>query len=180
MAMDGGWRLVALIVPGSVEAEIAAVQARIFREHGLTSAVAVPPLVPVAFVGETPRGLLGDLDAAVSAPWSMRTAVAAWIGGALYARLDTEGAWEAVRAGALERCGHETAALFPVGEGFFLGCGDAPQEERAAIRPSIPALSFSSCSVAVVQLEAPDPAAWWRELYWEVLEERPLRGRRQR
>jgi len=178
--MEGEWRLVALIVPGSAEAEIAAVQARLFGEHGLASAVAVPPLVPVAFVGEVPRGLLGDLDAAVSAPWRMRTDGWAWVDGALYARIDAEGAWEAVRARALERCGHETDTLFPVGEGFFLGCSDASADVRAAIRPVVPVLSFSSCSVAVVRLEAPDRGAWWRELYWEVLEERPLRGRRKR
>ena len=54
----GGAYLVALIPPGSVEAEMGRVQAALFAEHGLASAQALPALIPVAFTPEPPaRGI---------------------------------------------------------------------------------------------------------------------------
>jgi len=175
--------LCAIVAPGSVEAEVGRVQAALFSDHGLVSAQAVPPMVPVAFLdpGRIPRGLLSRLDQRVQAGWSACLAETAWVEGHLYARVESSGTWSALRAGAMEECGLPGAGLFPAAEGFYLGCADAPADGRASIRPRVEPRRFRTAQLALVALQtlAPGPA-WWNELYWEITEERPLRGRRER
>jgi len=174
--------LCALIPPGSVEAEMGRVQSDLFAEHGLASAQAVPPLVPIAFLDPVRLrgGFLSLLNGSAPSGWRVRLEGAEWVEGHLYARIDSAGAWAALRACALAHCGIETGGLFPVAEGFYLGCADAPQAARSGISPSIPPSSFSSGMVALMVLEAPRGTEWWNQLHWEVTEERPLRGRKER
>ncbi len=174
----GGVHLVALVPPGSVEAEMGKVQAAIFAETGLASAIALPPLMPVAFASAAPgRDFLDDLDRSVRAGWSARTAGIVWVGAWLFLAVDTGGLWNGLRERARAGAGAEPSCPFPAAEGFCLGCVDAAPDQRSRIAPAIPQLSFSSCSLAVMRLESPREE-WWRELYWEILEEKPLRGRR--
>lgn len=174
--------MVALAAPGSVEAALGKLQAGILAEHGLASAQALPPLIPVAFLptGAPTRGLLGSLNESVRAPWSMRTTGIAWVENFLYVGIDSGGTWAVLRAQTLERCGTEPGPLFPAREGFFIGCGDATHAQRELIRPAVPSVAFSSSDLALVSIESPlGQGAWWRELYWEIFEQRPLRGRRE-
>jgi hypothetical protein len=175
--------LVALVAPGSVEAEVGRLQARLFAAHGLVSVQALPPLIPVSFVapGARTRGLLPELDRSIRAPWRIRVTGTQWVEGSLYLGVDSAGAWAALRTRAQELCGAEPPSLFPAAEGFFLGCGEAAPEERDRIRPAAPAASFTSCVVALVRIEtAQEAGMWWREVYWEIAEQKPLRGRRER
>jgi hypothetical protein len=175
----GGAYLVALIPPGSVEAEMGKVQAALFAEHGLASAQALPPLIPVAFIPEVPaRGFLADLERSVHAGWRARVAGHAWVEGWLFILADTGGLWAGLRARALAAAGGAPRGPFPAAEGFCLGCADAEPERRPRITPTPPELSFSSCALAIMRFESPRDE-WWRELYWETLEEKPLRGRRE-
>jgi hypothetical protein len=184
--VDGGsFTLCALVPPGSVEAEVGRIQEAIFSAHGLTSAVALPPLIPIAFLPAHPRGtvaheparaLLDELDGSVSAPWRVTITRAAWVGGFLCLGIDSGGMWDILRARA--RGGGEADGPFPAAEGFFLGCGEASAGQRGTIRPPVPALSFTSGSLALVGLETAGGGPWWGDLFWEIIEERPLRGRR--
>ena len=175
--------LVALVAPGSVEAEVGRLQARLFAAHGLVSAQALPPLIPVSFVATvaTTRGLLLELDHCISAPWRIRVTGTQWVEGSLYLGVDSAGAWAALRTRAQELCGVEPHSIFPAAEGFFLGCGEAAAEERDRIRPEAPEAAFTSCVVALVRIEtAYTGEGWWREVYWEIAEQKPLRGRREK
>jgi hypothetical protein len=170
--------LVALFPPGSVEAEVGRLQQRIFGEHGLVSAVALPPLVPVAFLPGTgpPRGILPRLNAAVAAPYRIVMTGLSWDDGWLYLELDSGGAWTALRAGAGE---NDAAGFFPVHEGFFLGCKEASADRQKLILPPVPQGAFTSSRLAAVQIDAAaGEGAWWRRVSMEILEEIPLRGRR--
>jgi hypothetical protein len=174
--------MVALAAPGSVEAALGMLQAAIFSAHGLASAQALPPMIPVAFLPAeaSTRGLLEVLNGSVRAPWNIRTTERAWVEDFLYLGIDSGGAWAALRARTLERCGAEPRPPFPAREGFFMGCGDATPAQRDLIRPAAPSVTFSSSDLALVRIEWPfGQGAWWRELYWEILEQRPLRGRRE-
>jgi hypothetical protein len=172
-----GSLLVALIPPGSVEAEMGKVQAGIFAEHGLASAQALPPLIPVAFIAAPPRGFLAQLERSVRAGWVARAAGSAWVEGCLFACVQTGGLWPALRTRARAAAGEGILRPFPEAEGFCLGCMDAAPGIRGRIAPAVPELSFSSCSIALLRFTSPR-AAWWQEVYWDTLEERPLRGRR--
>jgi hypothetical protein len=175
--------MVALAAPGSVEAALGKLQAGIFAEQGLASAQALPPFIPLAFLpaGAQARGLLASLNECVRAPWSMRTTGIQWVESFLYVGLDSGGTWEMLRARAFEKCGAETGPLFPAREGFFMGCGDATHAQRNLIHPAVPSVTFSSSDLALVSIESPHgQGAWWRELYWEIVEHRPLRGRREK
>ena len=173
--------LAALIAPGSIEADLGNVQAALFSVHGLASAQALPPLVPLAFLDAAAavRGLLAELNRSVISGWRMRLAGAVWADGHLYAGIESDGAWLALRSHALEMRGPETVCLFPVVEGFYLGCAESRPEDRPGIHPAIPGASFSSCTIALIGLRTVfEGSAWWRDVSWEVLDERPLRGRR--
>jgi hypothetical protein len=98
----------------------------------------------------------------------------------LYVGIDSGGTWAVLRARTVEMCGTETAPLFPEREGFFMGCGDATHAQRDLIRPAVPSVAFSSSELVLVSIESPGGReSWWRELYWEIVEQRPLRGRRE-
>jgi hypothetical protein len=174
--------LAALMAPGSVESEVGALQAALFLEHGLASAQALPPLIPIAFLDPAgvDRRFLPDANAAVSRGWRICLKGMVWVEGHLYAAVESGGVWKALRSLALERCGSATEALFPVAEGFYLGCADAPPELKPLIRPQVPDRSFSSCSIGILAVSAERSGTeWWMDVSWEVREECPLRGRKE-
>jgi hypothetical protein len=174
--------MIALAAPGSVEAALGKVQAGIFSRYGLVSAQALPPLIPVAFLPSdaSTRGLLGSLNESVRAPWSIHTTECEWAEEYLYVVIESGGAWAALRARTLEKCGAAPSPLFPIREGFFMGCSEATPDQRDSIRPAVAVVAFSSSDLVVVSIESPlGRGAWWRELYWEIVEQRPLRGRRE-
>ncbi|MCX7040511.1 MAG: hypothetical protein NT005_15410 [Spirochaetes bacterium] len=196
--------LLAVLAPGSVEAAVGRAQEAIFREHGLVSAIALPPLVPVAFLdggarergqgedgGEDdplPRGFLGRVERAVRAPYWFTVTGMAWEGGALFLALDSGGVWRALReACAAElaraedspRIARDGAGLFPAFEGFFLGCVEATRAQRQSIRVEAPEARFSSAILAVARIATPASGQhWWREICCTIEEEKPLRGKR--
>jgi len=175
--------LCALIPPGSVDAEVGRLKAALFCDHGLASAQSVPPLVPVAFLdpGRVRPGLLSRLNGRVNAGWSATLRDSEWIEGHLYARVESGGVWTSLRAGALQECGLPGEGLFPAAQGFYLGCVDAPPGSRAVMCPPIPPRRFRTADLALVALQTTTPGGeWWNDLHWEIMEERPLRGRRER
>jgi len=175
--------LAALIAPGSIESEVGRVQAELFREYGLASAQALPPLIPIAFLdaARAERGFLTEMNRSVSPGWRMRLTGAVWAEEHLFAGVESGGLWRTLRVRALELCGAEKGCLFPVAEGFYLGCGDASPEVRSRISPEVPEASFSSGTIALLNIRATfEETEWWRELSWEVMEERTLRGRKAR
>jgi hypothetical protein len=179
-----GFRLVALFCPGSAEAELGRLQADIFSAHGLASAQSLPPFMPIAFLerGASTRGLLRELDRGLAAPWKVTVAGPEWVQGVLFMAVDSGGAWGALRAAALRAAepAAEPAAPFPAFEGMLIGCAGATEQQQAAIRPALMGLSFTSGTLTLLDIEAPaGPPQWWRELYWETVEQLPLRGRRQ-
>jgi len=185
MEMDS-FRLVALIPPGSVQAEVGKLQAAIFGRCGLVSSQALPPLIPIRFIAGavSPRALLEQLDGAVAAPWRMTTRRLSWARGHLFLEVDSGGTWSTLAEQSRSRSAVEPDALFPPEEGFYLGCGDAtPAQRDALLRDAViaeaPSARFSSCAVAVLEIRTTrGREQWWREVYWEMLEQRPLRGRR--
>ena len=94
--------------------------------------------------------------------------------------VDSGGTWALLRERACaEAAGGTPGSLFEPAEGFYLGCSEAAAAGGSAIEPAVPKLTFTSCAVAVVQIEVASPgAAWWTDVRWEILEEAPLRGRR--
>jgi hypothetical protein len=173
--------LLALLAPGSVEAAAGAIQETIFREHGLVSAIALPPIVPVAFLDAGPtRGFLDSLDRAVHAPYRFRTTSVLRSEGALFLGLDTGGVWAALRSACAALVGvPEGRRLFPTAEGFFLGCLEAGEAKRQGVLPEPAAMSFSSSTLAVMRITTPARGyRWWRDVSCEIEEERPLRGKR--
>jgi hypothetical protein len=173
--------LAALFAPGSIESEVGKAQAAVFAEHGCASAQALPPLVPIAFLDAAcaEGSLLREMNRAIAPGWRMRLIGTGWVEGHLFGRVDSAGAWPALRECALARCGPEAAGLFPVAEGFYLGCGEVPDAERESIIPSLPELSFGSATLSLMRITATEGPDWWRALSWETFDERPLRGRKQ-
>jgi hypothetical protein len=180
----------AIAAPGSVEAAVGGVQERIFREHGLASAQALPPLVPLAFLradfpdpfgpgDEAPvRAFLRGVERLVSAPWRAVTGAPVWREGFLFLSVDFGGAWDQAREAARVDGRIVETGPFPVASGFLLGCSDASPAQREAITADLAPLAFSSASIRLVRITvAGEP--YWRDVAWEILVDMPLRGRRQ-
>ena len=173
--------LAALIAPGSIESEVGNVQADLLAEHGLASALALPPLIPIAFLdaARVDGSLLREMNRSIAPGWRVRLVGAGWIDGHLFGRIDSGGAWAVLRECALARCRSDGKNLFPAAEGFYLGCSETPDEARALINPALPELSFGSGTMSLMRISASEGPEWWRALSWETVEERPLRGRKQ-
>lgn len=176
--------LLAVLAPGSIEAAVGRAQEAIFREHGLVSAIALPPLVPVAFLGggesggdALRRGFLARVERAVHAPYLFTVTGTTWKDGALFLALDSGGVWDALRAACSAEAGG--TGLFPGFEGFFLGCLEADPGQRESIHVEMLDARFSSASLAVARISTPSSGeSWWRDLDCTIEEERPLRGTR--
>lgn len=171
------FRLLALLVPGSIEAEVGALQQAVFAEHGFVSAIALPPLVPVRFVAvETPARLPQVPGREVPAGYALRVGGLAWSGGHLFLGLDTDGAWRALRGDGRWADG---PALFPCFEGFFLGCAEAAPEAWDSIVAPAMDRRFSSADIALMTIVVPEEGIdWWSDVRWRIEERRPLRGKR--
>lgn len=172
-------RLLALFAPGSIEAELNALQQAVFAASGCVSAIALPPLVPVRFLplDSSPR-LPQAPGREVAAGFTVRVTGPAWREGHFYLGLDTGGAWSGLRADGRWSDG---PALFPCVEGFYLGCAEAgPGSLDAAAVPALPReRRFTSVDLALVAITVPDEGPdWWRDVRWQVDERRPLRGKR--
>jgi hypothetical protein len=161
-------RLLALLAPGSIEAEVGALQQAVFSEHGFVSAIALPPLVPVRFL---------PLDASLRLPMAPGSAVAAgfmvMITGQAWS---SGGVWPALRG---DERWSDGPWIFPCFEGFYLGCAESEPVSRAAVR--VPAVDrrFSSLDIAVMSITVlEDGPDWWREVHWQIEDRRPLRGKR--
>jgi hypothetical protein len=163
--------LVALLSPGSIEAEVGKLQAALFSAHGYVSAAALPPLIPVAFLPPGDRSMpLESLGKRIPSPYIIEGSGLEWGDGSLFLSLDTGGIWEGIRAEIAE-----AGALFVPHEGFCLGCWEAGAADRAAVKPEVPPLRFSSCTLALISLKVAAGAEWWREVHTEILKKRPLR-----
>lgn len=170
------FRLLALSAPGSIEAEIGALQQAVFADHGFVSAIALPPLVPVRFLPlDGPSRLPQVPGREVPAGFVVTVAGPGWHDGHLFLGVDTSGAWPGLRRDERFRDG---PALFPCREGFYLGCAEAGPEARDAIRVPAADRRFTSLDLVLVTIEVPDgDTPWWDEVRWQVDERRPLRGK---
>jgi hypothetical protein len=171
------FRLLALLAPGSIEAEVGALQQAVFAEHGFVSAIALPPIVPVRFVPADAAARLPQVPGReVSAGFAVRTTGPAWSGGHLFLGLDTGGAWQALRK---DERWSDGPALVPCFEGFFIGCAEASPEARDSIVTPAMDRRFSSIDIALMTMLVPDEGtAWWSDVRWQIEERRPLRGKR--
>ncbi len=173
-------RLLAIRAPGSIEARLGAVQAALFEAYGYASSVALPPLIPVAFVPGTTSGeaFLRAVERSAAAPWRVRTGGAAWEAGCLFFTVSSGALWGSLRGQAVAAAPGGSGP-FPVHEGFYAGCVEADPAGRGEIAPSVPELTFTSAQLQLVELHSPRGAEdWWKDVAWEVIGQVPLRGRR--
>jgi hypothetical protein len=183
--------LLAVIPPGSIEREVSALQNALFSARGCLSAAALPPLVPVAFLKDGASLRLADFsgaaaDGGMRHGLPLRTTGWARKDGWLFLSLEPNGAWEA-RVRAIEEAlapailhdapaGEQAAGPFPLHQGFFMGCSPAEGGGGAESVLQAPLLSFSSCSLALIRLRvSAGEGGWWREVYTEIVEKKPLR-----
>ena len=171
--------LIALMAPGSVEAEVGKAQNAIFASHGFVSAVALPPLIPIGFVPDGKgQEFIAGMRKPVHSPYVFETTALAWESGGLYLSVESGGVWDGLRRELEEKAGDASQRgplLFQPSEGFCLGCWEVAEEQRAGIRVEVPNLRFSSCDLAFVSITVSGDAEWWRDVGMEVLAKRPLR-----
>jgi hypothetical protein len=175
--------LLALFAPGSVEAAVCALQDSLFSRHGMVSAIALAPLIPILFLPASagPRVIEGLGRGLLSCRFSVTGM--RWEGEGLWLGVESSGTWGALKgqAGELFPAAEAFRPLFSPAEGFCLGCWEAPQELRPLLPAEAPPLRFSSCTLALASLTVREgEREWWREVYLETLAEKPLRAMRPR
>lgn len=175
-------RLLVILAPGSVDAEVGRLQQAIFASRGLVSAIALPPLVPVRFLPPDGPGRIPDPPGReVPSRWRAAATTLVEADDSLFLGLDTRGAWHGLHSDLRYRPGRPGGGLFSEAEGFFLGCPGQEQsaEPRPGVdEPAVPVLAFSSASLAIFRIKVPEAGPWWTDLSWEIEDRRPLRGRR--
>lgn len=197
-----GYALLALRGPSNVEKKVRELQSSLYRQGGLVSALALPVMIPLCFVAPgavptKPAELRYCLRRAVGrqAPYLSSRAVAEG-DGFLFWNLDPRRELQSLRrncekvfAPAATRQPAQKPDIFPVARGFFL----CSLEGRSP--DSIPSLSVSEplrfpakaaflLHVRPLEVEAgrkeqddsaEDSRRLWKSLFWEKLEEIPLR-----
>jgi hypothetical protein len=169
-------RLLALLAPGSIEAEVGALQQVVFAALGSVSSIALPPLVPVRFLplDASPR-LPQSPGRDVPAGFAVRVTGPVRSGGHLFLGIDTGGAWPALRA---DDRWSDGPPLFPCFEGFILGCVESEPGSGEAVHLPPVDRRFSSMDIALMSITVPEVGDWWEEVHWQIDDRRPLRGKR--
>jgi hypothetical protein len=181
--------LVSLVPPGSVEARVGALQRRIFSETGLPSFLALPPMIPIAFLNAEPtRESFELLGKSPHQRYRIVTAEVEREDEAIFLRVETGGLWKDLRAVVetwkVASSGRQPPGriLFPAREGFFLGCAEG--ELSASLPPgwhqgfSLPLISFTSATLSLVGVSTVSgKGEWWQDVLWRVIREMPLRAR---
>jgi len=173
---------VCLLLPGNIERAMVDVQRGLFARTGLASAMALPPLVPLAFL---PPENAGDrFHAALEGLNSRFTITGSGYvvkSGALFLDAVWDDAGLDVRRRLAERLGEPAAAPsgcppvharqprpFPPYPGILLGAG-LPIDLRPPVEP--PRVRFSSFWYALIRIASTAAAErWWENCYWQVEE----------
>jgi hypothetical protein len=173
--------LAALTPPGSIGAEVSLLQDGLYAGFGSASSLALPPLVPLGFLEDAPSGRAWDgAGRGLGGRLRISPRQAAWWAGHLWLALDTGGIWSALKSGLAAADPGPDGPDLPAFEGFWLGCSEIagdPDAAGRALRKAVPGPAFTSCSLAVLAVECASGGNWWREVYWEVVREKPLRGK---
>jgi len=186
--------LAALLPPGSIGAEVSLLQDSLFAGFGCASCLALPPLVPLGFLAGPPTGRAWDaagrgLSHAMERRGGrgdgqglrIRSGGLGWKAGHLWLAMDCGGVWTALRGELDIVDAPSDGPDLPAVEGFWLGCpeiaGD-PVAAGKALGTAAPELHFTSCSLGILEVQCASGTVWWREVFWEVVREKPLRVKR--
>jgi len=186
-------RIEALLAHSNIDRAIGRIQEEIFSSFGLTSALALPPMIPLRFLAGNP--LPGDSSRdAEPAPTAraldgltVRTTSFRVVENALYLGAESR-LPSGRRTGSTVGLGVDDVLerlplgahvdtddpLFPPAPGFFLcvdqeTCGESALLRRVAeaVAPA-PALHFHPLGIGIFTVEAQSSKRWWRALSWEM------------
>ncbi len=173
---------VCLLLPGNIERAMVDVQRGLFARTALASVMALPPLVPLAFLppetaGDRFRAALEGLNSRFTITGSGYVVKS----GALFLDAVWDDAGLDVRRRLAGRLGEPAAAPsgcppaqtrqpypFPPYPGILLGAG-LPIDLRPPVEP--PRVRFSSFWYALIRIASTAAAErWWENCYWQVEE----------
>jgi hypothetical protein len=164
-------RLMIIMAHSNVEKTVGAIQERIFSRFGLTSAIALPPVVPLRFVSSPggvhpPRGMTVRTTAYETEGCSLYLGVELRVG---EKKLESADILDAAGKGEAEPAACR-AVPFPDHTGFYL-C----TTNDAALLPAVvedisppPRLDFHPLGVALLTLKYLSTQPWWSHLSWEI------------
>jgi hypothetical protein len=199
------YALLALKGPSNIEKNVRELQSTLYRHAGLTSSLALPVMIPLCFVAPnlipTKRAELRDrLRRAVGkvAP-NLRSRTVSESDGFLFwdlsPRRELQRLWSScqeVFAPAFDDQADQQEFrhpdLFPVARGFFLCSLEGQPLDRAFSLPVPESLLFPAKATMLLRFhpldsdsgttqaaDDPEDRPWWKSLFWEKLEEIPLR-----
>ena len=184
--------VIALLPPGEVTAVVASWQERTFRDHSLTSGLALPVHLPLAVSAQpiwlghpatqppAPRAAAAvPLQRIAVPPLTLGEPVLA--NGGLYLKVSHPGHSAALStwllgwlSDAAEWCQHRGETLQP-GPGFMLVApGETPPLDVAA-NLTAAGRRFSRATLAVLRVEFAEQRNWWCHAEWQITQTLPLR-----
>jgi hypothetical protein len=187
------YALLTLRGPTNIEKKVRELQSSLYRQGGLISARALPVLIPLCFVRPdaipAEQAALRDiLRRAVGrdAPY-LNTGPVAESDGFLFWELSPRSELQRLRssceevfAPAAHQPPTEQPDLFPVARGFFLCALEGQPPDRRPPLPvpesqRFPAKAAFLLLVRPLEVDVGERLQWWKSLYWEKLDEIPLR-----
>ena len=166
------WWILAICPPGSMERVLNDLRATLFERWGCVSALALPPLIPLAFLADRIDPLefsLRFMPALGAARFELEGFARA--GGYHYLAVGGEGSGallDAVRA-AVPRSGEHPEELFPLADGVLLAGPDLA-EERIGEAVTLPAeRRFGSYALKLYRVSVRARAeCWWEFVSWRA------------
>ena len=193
--------LLFLKAPSNIEKQVRVIRTLLYRERNLTSALALPVMIPLCFV--PPQWSSRKRAERREAMFRAVGKTAPLLRSGSILRVENALMWELEPAEDLERlklsceqafCVEESAertasGLFPVARGFYLG---SSAHEASAPPPAPEPLRFPALAAILLHVHglklqreaingeaagapAADAAPWWRSVFWEQVERIPLR-----
>lgn len=159
--------LLALRPPGNIERALIEVQQRLFRGYALVSALALRPLIPLAF-----------LDSAPPEPHSVRQDSAltsgGWItsGGTLFLQVEPASLLRKLAAASGASDATARAAPFPCEPALYLASGEPEGTTLAALPLELgaaPELRWVTSWLECMRLTLQEMPAWWDSVSTETL-----------
>ena len=162
-------KLLVVLPHSNIERTVGAIQERIFKGFGLTSAVALPPVIPLRFVSSSgpihaPTGMTVRSTRLETEGRSLYLGVELHVGERI---LETD---DILETAGKKQDEPSTAPPFPEHHGFYLcTSGDASLLSTVVEDLSPPPhLDFHPLGIALLTMRYLSGVPWWSHLTWEM------------
>ena len=168
--------LLAAVAPEHITTEIDKLRSSIFRKTGMVSALALDPVIPIAFYsGPIPKEIFSE----TKAPEARFKILAAEIAGnSIFLKVNNSHFFQELSAKPEEA--EKTSPFFEPFSGFFISECSSPSEcnsvmDLIELHKELQSVSWSGLKIQLVEIAYEESSPWFNSLDWNIYWEISLR-----